>query len=110
MCDAQLLVAIARSWGRFGHIDKTRIMNATFDRLYRQLGRITIAVLVIALGLYAVMLVCAVLGFSHAVASLNGVAASVVFVFCALFVLFLMASVAGAAIRWLDRRPRHSRN
>ena len=79
-------------------------MNTTFDRLYRQLGRVTIGVLLAALTIYGSMLVCAVLGFSRAVASLGGIATSIAFVFCILFGLFLMASVAAAVIRWLDRR------
>ncbi len=79
-------------------------MNATFDKLYRQLGRVTFSMLVAALMLYVLMLFFAVLGFSHAVASFEGIAASVAFVFCGLFGLFLLASVAAAVIRWLDRR------
>jgi uncharacterized membrane protein (DUF485 family) len=81
-------------------------MNTTFDRLYRQLGRVTIGVLIAALTLYGTMLVCAALGFSHAVASLRGAAASIAFVFCILVGLFLMASVVAAVIRWLDRRDQ----
>ena len=79
-------------------------MNPTFERLYRQVGRITFGVLLGALTIYGVMLICAVLGFSRAVSSLGGVAASLAFVFIALFGLFLVASVVAAVIRWLDRR------
>lgn len=79
-------------------------MNTTFDKLYGQLGRATFGLLVAALGIYGLMLLCALLGFSHAVASLGGVAASVAYVFVALLGLFLVASVVAAVIRWLDRR------
>jgi len=81
-------------------------MNATFDRLYRQLGRVTFGVLLAALTIYGIMLVCAVLGFSHTVASLGGAAASLAYVFIVLFGLFLMSSLVAAAIRWMDRRDQ----
>ena len=81
-------------------------MNPTFDRLYRQLGRVTWGALVGALSIFGLTLLCALLGFSHAVVSLRGVAASIAIVFCALFSVFLIASVVAAVIRWLDRRDR----
>lgn len=79
-------------------------MNTTFDRLYRQLGRVTFGVLLATLSIYGLTLLFALLGFSHAVASLGGVAASLAYVFVALLSLFLVASVVAAVIRWLDRR------
>ena len=81
-------------------------MNPTFERLYRQLGRITLGILVGTLAIYGLMLIFALLGFSHAVASLGGVAASLAFVFIVLFGLFLVASMVAAALRWLDRRDQ----
>ena len=81
-------------------------MNPTFERLYRQVGRVTFGVLLATLTIYGLMLLCGVLGFSHAVASLGGAAASLAFVFVALFGLFLVASVVAAVIRWLDRRDQ----
>ena len=81
-------------------------MNTTFDRLYRQLGRVTLGVLLAALATYGIMLLCAVLGFSNAVASLGGVAASLAYVFIVLFGLFLVGSVVAAVIRWIDRRDQ----
>jgi hypothetical protein len=81
-------------------------MNETFDRLYRQLGRATFGVLLGALTIYGIMLVCAVLGFSHAVASLGGAAASLAYVFIVLFGLFLMSSLVAAVVRWMDRRDQ----
>ena len=59
--------------------------------------------LVAALMLYGLLLLFAVLGLSQAVASFEGIAASVAFVFSGLLGLFLLASVAAAVIRWLDR-------
>jgi hypothetical protein len=79
-------------------------MNPTFERLYGQVGRVTFGMLLATLTIYGFMLVFALVGFSRAVASLGGVAASLAYVFVALFGLFLVASVAAAAIRWLDRR------
>ena len=81
-------------------------MNPTFERLYRQVGRVTFGVLLATLTIYGLMLLCGLLGFSHAVASLGGAAASLAFVFVALFGLFLAASVVAAVIRWLDRRDQ----
>jgi hypothetical protein len=81
-------------------------MNPTFERLYRQVGRVTFGVLLATLTIYGLMLLCGLLGFSHAVASLGGAAASLAFVFVALFGLFLVASVVAAVIRWLDRRDQ----
>jgi hypothetical protein len=85
-------------------------MNATFDRLYRQLGRVTCGVLFATLFVYGVALVCALLGFSHAVTSFVGVAASLAYVFVALLGVFLLTSLVAALIRWADRQnqPRGS--
>ena len=81
-------------------------MNPTFERLYRQVGRVTLGILLATLAMYGLMLIFALLGFSHAVASLGGVAASLAFVFIVLFGLFLVASIVAAALRWLDRRDQ----
>jgi hypothetical protein len=75
-----------------------------FDTLYRTLGRITIGVLLAALGIYGVTLICALLGLSAAVASLSGIAASVAWVFLALLGVFLVTSIVAAVIRRLDRQ------
>jgi hypothetical protein len=79
-------------------------MNLTFEKLYSQLGRVTLGLLFVTLAVYGISLVCALLGSSHAVASLGGVAASLAYVFFVLFSLFLISSVVAAVIRWLDRR------
>ena len=79
-------------------------MDPTFERLYHQLGLATFGLLLASLTLFGITLVCALLGLSHAVASLNGVSLSVACVFAALLSLFLMASVVAAVIRWLGRR------
>ncbi|HET6408819.1 MAG TPA: hypothetical protein VFG14_13120 [Chthoniobacteraceae bacterium] len=81
-------------------------MNQTFDKLYRQLGRITLGLLLGALTVYGITLLCALLGFSHAAASFGGVAASVAYVFLALLAVFLVASVVAAVVRWIDRRSQ----
>ena len=79
-------------------------MNPTFTTLYRQLGRVTIGVLLTTLASYGAALLCAVLGFSRGATSLGGVSASLAVAFVALFSVFLVASVVVAAVRWLDRR------
>ena len=79
-------------------------MNPTFDKLYRQLGRATFGLLVATITSFGITLLCALLGLSRAVASLNGVSLSVASVFIVLLSLFLVASLVGAVIRWLDRR------
>ena len=79
-------------------------MNATFERFYRQLGFATAAVLFAALGALGITLVCALLGLSHAVISFRGVAASLAYVFAVLLCLFMVASVVGGFVRWIDRR------
>ena len=77
-----------------------------FPASYRQVGRVTLGILLATLAMYGLMLIFALLGFSHAVASLGGVAASLAFVFIVLFGLFLVASIVAAALRWLDRRDQ----
>ena len=85
-------------------------MNPTFERLYSQVGRVTFGMLLGTLTVYGIMLVCALLGFSHAVASLGGVAASLAYVFIILLGLFLVSSVVAAVIRWVDRRDQMKAN
>jgi hypothetical protein len=79
-------------------------MNPTFDKLYRQVGRVTFGLLLATLACYGVTLLSALLGFANAAASFGGAAASLAYAFVALFGLFLGASVVAAVIRWLDRR------
>ena len=79
-------------------------MNATFDEFYRQLGRATRTVLILALVCFALALVFALVGLPHVVASIRSVALSVSVVFAVLFAFFLLASLIGAVIRWIDRR------
>jgi hypothetical protein len=81
-------------------------MNTTFDQFHDQLGRATRTVLMLTLVLFGLTLGFALLGFPEVVASLRSVTLSVAFVFGALFVVFLLASLVGALIRWIDRRHR----
>jgi hypothetical protein len=85
-------------------------MNPTFDRLYRQLGRVTLGLLLGALTLYGITIGCGLLGFSHVTASLGAVAASLAVMFVLLFILFLVASVVLAVVRWMDRRNQIERS
>jgi hypothetical protein len=79
-------------------------MNPTFDKLYRQVGRVTFGLLLATLAFYGITLLSALLGFANAAASFGGAAASLAYAFIALFGLFLAASIVAAVIRWLDRR------
>jgi hypothetical protein len=83
-------------------------MTATFEKFYRLLARATIGVFLTGLGLLALALVCALLGFSAA-SGLSSAGASLAYVFGALFSLFVLMSLVGAVIRWLDRRSKINR-
>jgi tRNA A-37 threonylcarbamoyl transferase component Bud32 len=74
------------------------------DDLIGRLGRLSVGALSITLGLYGLALVCALLGLSHAAASLSGAAAPVAYVFVALLSLFLVVSAVAVGIRSTDRR------
>lgn len=77
---------------------------ATFEYFYRELGRATVMVLYAALGFLGLSLLCAVLGFSQAVSSFNGVTLVLGYVFGGLLAVFLLTSLVGALVRFLDRR------
>lgn len=79
-------------------------MNPKFDRYYRQLGRGTLVLLIGAIAMYAVVYICAKLGLERAVISLTGAAHSLAYACSALAVVFFVATVAAAVIRWVDRR------
>jgi hypothetical protein len=79
-------------------------MNTTFDQFHHQLGRATRTVLILTLVLFGLTLGFALLGFPHVVDSLRNATLSVAVVFGVLFALFLLASLVGAVIRWIDRR------
>ena len=81
-------------------------MNPIFEKLYRQVGRVTVGLLLATVAFYGVTLVCALLGLRHAATSFGGVAGSLAIAFMILFVVFLMASVVAAIIRWFDRRSQ----
>lgn len=81
-------------------------MNTIFERLYRLLGRTTVGLLLAGLGFFGLALLSALLGFSPGAASFSDVAASIAYVFGALFSLFLMMSLVSAVIRRLDRRSQ----
>jgi hypothetical protein len=81
-------------------------MNPTFEKLYRELGRVTFVVLLAALTSYGITVMCALVGLSRAVISFRGVTASLAYVFAVLLALFLTASLVATVIRWLDRRSQ----
>ena len=79
-------------------------MVATFEYFHRQLGRATMIVLYAALAVLGVTLLCALLGLSHAVVSLNGVWWSLGYLFGGMLAVFLLTSLVGALVHFLDRR------
>ena len=79
-------------------------MKSTFDRLHRQLGRVTFGLLLVTLTSYGVALFCALLGISQAATSFSSVSGSLAYVSLALLIAFLGVSLIGSFIRWLDRR------
>lgn len=81
-------------------------MNPTFDRLYRQLGRATVGLLLSTLVCYGITRLCELLGLSQAEISFRGVVESLAYVSVALSSLFLVAFVVVAVIRWVGRRSQ----
>ena len=77
---------------------------ATFEYFYHQLGRATIMVLYAALVFLGLALLCAMLGFSHAATSFDSVMLVLGYVFGGLLAVFLLTSLVGALVRFLDRR------
>lgn len=86
-----------------------KCMATATDRFQRHLGRLTIGVLAFGLGLFALAVACALLGFPHAVSSFRSAAAAVGVVFTALFAAFMLSSLVAAVVRWFDRRARRDR-
>jgi hypothetical protein len=83
-------------------------MLESFEFFYRQLSRATVAVLFITLASLGVTLVCALLGFSHAVASLNSVTVVLAYVFGGMLAVFLLTALVWALVRFLHRRSSPS--
>lgn len=83
-------------------------MTETFEKLYRTLGRTTAGMLIAAAVAYGVALSCALLGFRHPAESTAQVAHVLAILFAGLTAMFLATSVAGAIVRWLDRKSRSS--
>lgn len=83
-----------------------RALNATFEFFHRQLGRATVAVLAIGLACLGLALLFALLGLPDVVAGFNRATFSIVRVFLILLGLFMITSLIGALLRWLDRRYR----
>jgi len=83
-------------------------MLSTFERLYGRLARAALAVLYAALGSLGLAVACALLGLRDAVVSFRSVAAALGFIFGLMLAVFLGASVAAAAVRYLHRRARRT--
>ena len=81
-------------------------MIETFEKFYRTMGRSTAAVLIASLASFGLALVLALLGVRHAAESFDSVGRAIGLLFVVLLVLFLVTSLIGAFIRWLERRAR----
>lgn len=79
-------------------------MDATFDGLYRQLGRATMWALYAALAFLGVALACALLGFTEPAESLAKAAWVPGYVFAWLLAAFIVTYLVAALVRFLDRR------
>jgi hypothetical protein len=79
-------------------------MHATFERLYRDLGRATAWTLYSALGLLALAVLAALAGLPHAVDGFRAAAAAVGAVFAGLLALFLVSSLVAVVVRYVNRR------
>lgn len=83
-------------------------MIGSFEYLYRQLSRATVVVLFIALGFFGLTLLCALLGFPHAVDSFRGATAALACLFGGLLAVFLLTSLVWSLIHFLSRRDTRS--
>lgn len=83
-------------------------MNKSFEYFHRQLSRATVAVLAVALSLFGLALLFALLGLPQAVVSLRQASFSVAFVFAVMFALFLTSSGAAGVLQWLDKRKEQA--
>lgn len=78
----------------------------TFDYFYRKLTQAAVAALFATLGLFLLTLLCAVLGFAHAVATFNGVTLAMAYVFGILLIVFLLSSLVRAVVYFLTSRSK----
>jgi hypothetical protein len=83
-------------------------MIGSFEYLYRQLSRATVAVLFITLGFFGLTLLCALLGFPHVVDSFRGATMSLAFLFGGLLAVFLLTSAVWSLMRFLSRESTPS--
>jgi hypothetical protein len=78
-------------------------MNATFERLHRDLGRVTALTLYVGLGFLALAVGSALAGLPDVVISFRGAAAAVAYVFAALLTLLLASSAVALLVRYATR-------
>ena len=79
-------------------------MIKSFEYFHRQLSRATVAVLAVALSLFGLALLFALLGLPQAVVSFRQASFSAAFAFVVMFAIFLASSGAAGVLNWLDRR------
>ena len=79
-------------------------MIGSFEYLYHQLARATVAVLFTTIGFFALTLLCALLGFPHAVDSFRGATAAFAYLFSGLLAVFLLTSLVWSLIQFINRR------
>lgn len=78
-------------------------MNATFERLHRDLGRVAVLTLYAGLGFLALAVGSALAGLPDAVVGFRGAAAAVAYVFAGLLALLLASSAVALLVRSTTR-------
>lgn len=78
-------------------------MMETFETLYRQLGKATAAVLIVALGFLALALLSALAGLARVVPGFTAAAGALGYVFVGLLALFLLTTLVATLVRYLSR-------
>lgn len=84
-------------------------MKKLFENLYTAMRHATVALLIVALGIFGLALGLALLGLRQSAERYAQVATEVTVLFAYVFGLFTVISLLAAAIRWLagySNRPR----
>jgi hypothetical protein len=76
-------------------------MKKLFEKLYGAMRRATVALLVVAVGIFALALGLALLGLRQPAEHYAQVATEVTVLFACVFGLFAVTSLVAAAVRWL---------
>jgi hypothetical protein len=80
----------------------------TFDYFYRKLTHTTAGALLLTSGVFLLALLCAVLGLSSSVATLNAVTLALAYAFGVLLIVFLVTSLVRAMVHFLTHRNKQA--